>query len=281
MGQKKEELYKPKISDFSQEATNRAVLNMTLQNPVTLYPTAIGILSAITLLLFSPSLVTYGLTILGGVLGIGSWCVNFFLRYEYWRSKYLNKLQKALDLHEKKIQEELRQELLESEKIEDAKHFILQGSEQVNKIKSKFENFENILTSKLDPHEITFDRFLGTSKQVYISVLNNLHEANTRLKTIQEIDLTYIENRLKQLSQLESLAAADIQEKKTLETRFELRKKQMDQVNVILTKNEEAMTLLDQTTAALVDIKVTNTGNLDSAIADLEEIASRIDEYSE
>ena len=112
-----------------------------------------------------------------------------------------------------------------------------------------------MLADKLNRKELTFARYLGTAEQVYLSVLDNLLSVASTLKSAATIDSSYIQSRLDLLGSIETPAEADLQETQTLNKRLDLRVKQLERVNTLLTKNEVAMTELDNTTAAISQMR--------------------------
>ncbi|KJR42731.1 hypothetical protein MCHI_001369 [Candidatus Magnetoovum chiemensis] len=273
----------PTIKDFSLEATNKAVIKETMQSPLSLYSTALGVLGAAASVVFEPSLALVGLAAGGLSLGVGSWIVNYFFRGDTYAGKYIERLNEQLEAYKQITYEKVEKELTKCENIPGAEKYAKQAVEQFSLSAEKFNNFLDILQSKLDTNELTYSRYSLSAEKVYLSVLDNLEEILSLLKSISSIDEQYIKYRLKEVDDLEEQAPADIKEKETLNERFQLLKKQLDRVNTLLTANEEAMTALDQTTAAFAAIK-TSVGNvnvdMETARKELEELAKRAHEYS-
>ena len=92
-----EQTSSPSIGDFSQKATQKAVLNNTLQHPLTLYPVAVGVLGTLGILLFQAPLLAVGAAIGGFGIGVGSWIVNYLIRNKTWANRYIESLHKKLD----------------------------------------------------------------------------------------------------------------------------------------------------------------------------------------
>jgi hypothetical protein len=128
---------------------------------------------------------------------------------------------------------------------------------------------------------VTFGRYLGSAEQVYLAVLDNLDKMATILESISTIDVSYIEERLQALKKLKSTAPADEEERKTLLERRTLRDDKLQEVNSLLTENEQAITEIEKATVSLVAITRSRAAvDMDTARKQLEELASRAHQYA-
>ncbi len=283
MTRKRNDSAPPAIHEFSVETTDRAVLRTTLQHPATLYPAAVGILSGIAGILLEPSLLVFGLSLGGLSLGVGSWIINYFFRGDSFAKAYIQVLSERMERHKQEALRSVIEDLKVSKKIHNAEDYTMQGIEQYNKVRQKFKNLRSLLDEKLKKGELTHVRYLGSAEQVYLSVLDNLKEVVTVLKTISAIDTDYINSRLVELEGLREPSPADMQEIRTLKERKQLRDKQFKRVSELLTWNEEALTTLDKTSTSLADMKTVRSisgTDIERARKELEELASRAHEYS-
>ena len=268
--------------DFSQKATNKVVLQETLQHPLTLAGAAFGVLGGLATVLFDGGI---GLALVAGsgaAVGLGSFLVNYFGRGKTFADRHLRKMHEQLLARQQQALLKLRADLEQLGDIPGAEQYVKQGRDQFAKAQKKYSNFEQMLGEKLGQHELTYGRYLGTAEQVYLALLDNLLEATHRLAAIQEIDLNYIDERRATLSQQPSLAEADQAELATLAKRADLRQTQIDLVNALMTANEEALTALDLATAAVTQLQ-TGKGRaavaLDEAMGELQVLAGRVREY--
>jgi hypothetical protein len=272
----------PPLSDFSQKAIQRAVLKEGLAHPLTLFPPALGLISGLAGFLFSVPLL---FAIMAGtfVIGAGSIIVNIFLLSERSASRYIRRLNAKLKEHEKYVLASLEKDLLECSSIKGGEHYAPQGVEQFRRIQEKYQNVLDLLEQKLSSGELTFGRFSGAAEQVYLSTLNNLKQVVATLQSAGTIDPGYIEGRLEQLAMLKQKSEADGKEVDTLKKRRALREEQLDKVNHLLTRNEEAMTEMETTTAAIADMQTDGSfaaTDFDHAITLLQELAQRAHMYN-
>ena len=264
------------VGDFSQQAVTRAVLSNTLQHPLTLYPLVAGVLGmAGTFVLGFPFSVLVGsLSAVGG--GVMSWIVNFFFRGDVFARRYIEGCQEAVALQRRKLLDTMHEELAQCQSIPGAEEFSKQGMEQLAQIQTRLATLQEILADKLDRGELIYSRYLGVAEQVYLSVLDNLKDLITVLKSTSTIDMDYISHRLSELNTLENPTDADREEVETLTRRKGLRDQQLQRGNVLLTRNEEAMTHLDDATASVANMDTEDTGaevDLEAAIGELQRLA--------
>lgn len=272
----------PQEIDFSKSATNKAVVHQINQHPVSVYPTAVGILSGAWILLLEPTTLAIVLTIGGLTLGLGNWVINYSFRRDTLANKYTKKLNKLLEKEKEKALVSLGKNLERCKGIVGAENFSVQGVTQLSQIQEKFETLDKVLSDKMVPGEMTYNRYAGTAEQVYLSVLDNLKNVVSMLKSIASIDLNSVEQRLSFFEDKMKLSSLDENEINTLQKRKNMYLSQLNKVDELLTKNEEAMTGLDQTSVELSNVK-TEKGMADVDLEDsrqqLEELAERVHLY--
>ena len=269
--------------DFSQNAIQKAVREKIIQNPVSVYSAALGIVGIVAANILFPSFLLILCSIGLISFGIISAIVNFAARKTVFETKHLGYLNKLLDKQKQLVLSRLKRELNKFSSSKGLEVYSGQAVQQFEKIRTKFENFKRILSEKFDTTEITYGRFFGTTEQLYLSVLDNLEDIMNSLGTISNIDDAYIKERLQYLEGLESPEDADKREIATLMTRKQLKEKSLLQINELLTINEEAMTQIDLTMATISQTKTKmGRASIDMEIArkDLEELITRTKKYS-
>lgn len=273
----------PDANDFSDEAVKKAVWKEIFQKPLTLWPSAIGVVAGVAILILEPSLIVF-LIAGGGVgLGFGSFLVNAAKRKSL-ASRYISKLHKKILKEREEALEDLEQELNDCiEIVPDAGEHVRQGITQIKMAQERFEVFKDILAEKLDTAELTYSRFIVTAEQVYLTVIENLRQVASLLKSVSTIDSDYISKRLSALNKLKTKEKADEDEIKTLIERQNLRVSQLNDVNNLLTRNEEALTLIDKTTAAVAKMKIESGATIDWEVVrqELEALIRRVSKASQ
>jgi hypothetical protein len=269
--------------DFSQKAINKAILARIIQNPFSIYSIALGGvgLFSVYILLSQPIVFIVAMGLLSA--GVMSYFFNFFFRKNTIANQYLDHLNKQLETQKDALLNRLINELAKYDKVEELKNYANQAKIQFNKIKEKFMSFKNMLKDKFNVRELTYARFVGTTEQLYLSVLDNLENISHSLKNANNIDISYIEERFKYLHSLSDPEDADKREIETLTKRKNLRKRQLEKINDLLTINEEAMTQIDMTMASISELKTKAshaTMSMENARNDLEDLIKRTQKYS-
>jgi len=270
----------PGISDFAPEAVRRAIRNESLTHPATLYPGVVGVLGAIAWGLFGAPILL-GVTLGAFLISMTGMTVNYFFRDKVIAGRYVELLKKQLAEKEERLLENLHQDLISCKGITGADHFTKQGLDQFEKIRHKYENLNKLVDEKLGSGELSLGGVWAATEQVYLGVLENLRNVVNSLQSISTIDPVYINDRLSWLSGLEKPDDADLREIETLRKREQLRIDQFQRVNEYLTRNEEALTRLEEATIAVSAIRSDDgfTGiDTEHSVERLRELAQEINE---
>lgn len=271
----------PHLQDFSHGAIQRHVLRQGLTHWLTLYPPALGLPLGFAAYLFNVP-VLYLAALGGATLGMASAVINIFFRGDALSSRYLNDLAEQVREQERSTLEKLGRALEQMRTLPGAEDHAEQAVEQLDRLQVKLDNLRRLLTEKFRQGELSYGRFLGAAEQVQLGCFDNLRQMVSLLQSISSIDLAYIEKRLKQLDKVAPLVEADRKERETLLRRQCLRTDQLEQINELLTANEEAMTAIQETVAAVATISTDHSlakGDLETAIAQLQQVAARARHY--
>lgn len=272
----------PKTADFLPKAIRNAVLDIGIKHPATIYPVAIGVSSSFVGWLFGLPFL-YIIALAGILLG-PAWAVSqIFFFNEKIGSSYIRRLNEKQQEYERYVRESLEIGLKECRNIKGLEEHATQGAEQCKSIKTKLENIQELLELKLRSGEITFGRFLGAAEQVSLSVLDNLQSVVSTLKSASSINTDYIRNRFDELARRGQRTEDDIKEEEALKKRLHIREDQLFKVNRLLTLNEEAMTEMENISAAVADWQTDGRfadTDFESAITRLQELAEHAHEYN-
>jgi len=275
----------PDLQELSKDATKKAVLMATLESPITLYSTGVGILGTLAVGLFGAATIPLAAAFGGFGLGVGSWLFNYYGRGDQLADRHIQKFFAELEKRRNEVIKELERSFkkIKSRSKGELRAFADQAAQQFRMAPDRFQTARRTLEQKLTPGELTFGRYLGASERVYLSVLDNLSLTLSLLQSAGTIDAKYIASRRKALRALENPQEADRQEMKTLDEREQLMRGQLDKVNALLTQNEVAITQMDKLNAALAEAKIVQgrtSQDLDSALAEMEDLAQRVQHYS-
>lgn len=260
--------------DLSPVAVKRAVLVNATQRPLTVYGAAAACLGGAFALLFSPSIVALGVLGGGAVVGLSSWVWEFGINGNKYANDFVRCYRQEL---ESRRQEALDSLLKDLRLIGD-----MQGIQQINAFRDKYDTFVDILDRKLTPGELTYNRYLSIAEQVFLGGLDNLENVAVALKSISAIDVERLQVEIKKLS---SSTDDNSQEKlRTLKARLDLRTQQVDYVQNLVLENEKALTQLDHVSTKIATIN-TQQGrsqiDLEDAMKELQRLIQRADNYSD
>ncbi|MFH1117298.1 MAG: hypothetical protein V1792_25550 [Pseudomonadota bacterium] len=270
----------PGIRDFAPEAVRRAIRNESLTHPATLYPGVVGILGALAWGLFGAP-VLLGVSLGAFLVSLTGLTVNYCFRDKIIEGRYVEVLKKRLEEKEERLLKDLHQDLLECGDIVGAENFAKQGSVQFEKIRRKYDDLNQLVEDKLGSGELSLGGVWAATEQVYLGALENLRNVVDSLRSVSTIDPVYIGDRLTWLSGLEKPDDADLREMEALRKREQLRIDQFQRVNEYLTRNEEALTRLEEATIAVSGIRSDNgfTGaDTQQSVERLRELAREIHE---
>ncbi len=260
--------------DFSPTAIHSQVRRDTLVKPYVLYPVAVAILGGLASILLEPSWLSVSAIIGGSLIGAGSWFFDAVLRKETHAAKYLSRMRSILGERVADSIHNLKRDLGRVKSKE--------GLRQLSRLEDKYATFQDLLQRKLSRSELTYDRYLGMTEQVYLAGLDNLNSVAGIMQSIGAMDAAHIKRRIKELTALTAPDEADKKELSALQARQELRQRQLAKVSTLLSQNEEAMTSMDQLMAALAEM---NSGasratmDMESAMQELERLAGRAGQY--
>ncbi len=266
----------PKPGDYLPSAIKKAVISVGAKHPVTVYPIALGFSCAFIGWLFAiPLLIKIGIAglILGPAYALGA----IFIFNKKTSSQYVNLMNKRQKEYERYIKILIKKGLQETKSIPGAEQFAIQGTKQFDDTEEKYQNVKELLDIKLKDTELTYGRFLGAAEQVSLSVLDNLKNVISLIKSAGSIHPDYINKQIKAITSNETMTKEDENQIVTLKQRLDLHGQQFGKVKQLLAKNEEAMTEMEKISAAIAD------WNTDSKFADtdFENAITRLHELAE
>jgi hypothetical protein len=262
----------------------RLALSRTIQHPLTLYPTALGVLGAVGIGLFGPVTVAVAAAVAGLGVGLGHLATQVLVRPESVAAQHYRELHAQLAEKRARMLIELESGLKKSCDVEACKAYASQGLQQFGMVQKRFDTMQSLLASKFEPTELTYSRYYVAGEQAFLAVLDTLDSIVGRLQSACAIDPKYHDERVNAVKRQKSRAAADEEELRTLRERMSLRDAQLDTVNTLLTFNENAITEFDRVNAAIAGVKGVKSQtavDLDSAMHELESLAARAKKFSE
>jgi len=276
-------IFPPKTSDFLPESIKSYVRTIALKNPVTVYLIAIGASCGFVGWLFGMQMLYFGMA--GGIFAGIFWALaQIFIFNDKIGKKYIKQLNIRQNTYEQFLRKMVESGLQECLSVKEVEKFVLQGINQCINIKEKLNSVQELLDLKLKKEEITYGRFLGAAELVHLSVLDNLKDIISILKSSGSINDDYIQERFTEIGGIDNHTQDDMNQKQTLEKRLELKEKQLARVKHLLTRNEEAMTEMEVISSEVAQWKSDHRFSdvsFESAISRLQELAQHAHEYNE
>ena len=256
-------------TDLSPGAIKKAVLGQTLQHPTVVYPAVLGVLGGIGAAVVAGTPLILGAVAVAGGAAAVAFAVNYFARHDRIAGTYLAQLRQRMAEEREAHIADLAADLKAVKSNE--------GVRQLERISAKIKAFQEVLTERLSPSELTFARFSAIAEAVFLAAIDNLRAIHLALKTLAAIDEKYIAERLRQLKD-----GKDNAEAQGLRDQLEQAAKLHERVKARLGQNERAMAELDRATAAVGEMRTgadRPTLDIETAMQELARIAQRSADY--
>jgi len=254
--QEEKAVFSPRPEDFEEQAIIRALNKSIMDNwfvGASIGAIPVGILTSF---LFGTGV---GIPIIGGALlfGGGAWAWKRFFKGDKFFDQYRNHLRQLLDEDTERRRNELQQSL--------DSYGNRRACEQLEQFQNKIKVFIEILDMKFpDKNQLTYNRYYTIAQEVFLSGIDNLNEVLLIHKTLDAIDMDYIERSLQRIEDREQDAATKRERSSLLQSKQNYKDQQQDIKNLIA-QNEEALSKLDEAIVQVQDIKrsANNEGQLD------------------
>jgi hypothetical protein len=247
-----------KLKEVSPDVIRKHVLNSSLKNPIMKTTLVLGLLSA------GVGFFVVGIVCSILVLGVSLGIMGIIFSLSYWgfrdniKQDYLEELQKKITEQKNKKLKELKSDLDYCLKFTGKDKYVVQARKQYDDINNKFSSFEKLLVKKFNPNELTFARFMETAEQTYGAILDNLETIVLSFIALKDVDLDYLENRYEELKKVINSKQSenfDLEEFQAIQTRIDSREQKFYEVDEILSKNEKALTELQNLSFQLSSVK--------------------------
>jgi hypothetical protein len=273
--QEEKAILTPRPEDFEEQAIIKALNKSIMDNwfvGASIGAIPVGILTSILLG------TGIGIPIIGGalLLGGGTWAWKRFFKGDKFFDQYRDHLRQLLDEDTERRRHELQQSL----EAYGNKH----ACEQLEQFQIKIRVFIEILDIKFpDKNQLTYNRYYTISQEVFLSGIDNLNEVLLMHKTLDAIDLDYIERSLQRLERKEQDDATKRERISLLQSKQKFLDQQQDIKN-LMAQNEEALGKLDEAIVQVQDIKRSANSesqlDMEASIEQLHRIAQQSYKFS-
>lgn len=266
-------LHKSLAKDMSPKAVKKSVVSTAAQRPLTIYPAALSVLGGVFAVFIDANVFSLAALGAGAAITSVSWLWEYFVRGNQHAGDFIRRCREELETKRRAALGQLEKDLRDAGDQ--------RGLKQIQLFKDKYQNFVEILSRKLDPTELTYQRYLTIAEQVFLGGLDNLEHAALAMKSVSAIDVAHLESELSVLERDDSDAAKKrVAEKRA---RLSLRESQLLRASALLLENEKALTQLDHVSAKIADVK-TKQGraqvDLEDAMAELQHLILNTENYS-
>jgi hypothetical protein len=262
--QEEKAVFIPRIEDFEEKAIITALNKSIMDNwfvGASIGAIPVGILT--TILLGTG----VGIPIIGGALlfGGGTWAWKRYFKGDRFFEQYRDHLRQLLDEDTERRRIVLQQSL----ESYGNRH----ACEQLEQFQTKISVFIEILGLKFpDKNQLTYNRYYTIAQEVFLSGIENLNEVLLIHKTLDAIDLEYIERSLRRLEAREQDTAAKREQSSLLQSKQQYHDQQEDIKN-LMAQNEEALSKLDEAIVQVQEIKRSaNNSSLPDMDASIEQL---------
>jgi hypothetical protein len=273
--QEEKAVFTPRVEDFEEKAIITALNRSIMDNwfvGASIGAIPVGILTAILLG------TSVGIPIIGGaiVLGGGTWAWKRFFKGDKFFDQYRNYLRQLLDEDTKRKRDNLQISL-------DA-YGNRHACEQLEQFQNKIDVFVEILNLKFpDKNQLTYNRYYTIAQEVFLSGMDNLNEVLLIHKTLDAIDMDYIERSLQRIVNREQDAATKRERSSLLLSKQQYLDQQQD-IKDLMAQNEEALSKLDEAIVQVQDIKRSSNNesqlDMEASIEQLHRMAQQSFKFS-
>jgi len=236
----------PMKYDFSQKAIKNALVQRANHHWSLKYSVSFiggtllfGTLFGFTYPIFLVILSTFGFSAI-------SWVYNMFISAGNFEKSYVKNLQDKIREQTKVKQLTLKVNLLQYD--------CLNGAEQLVQFQTKFDILVDIIKSKFDETQLTYNRYYGIVQEVFLSGIDNLSDVVVAYVTLTSIDVSYIKKRLKKLKNDKTDNLIVKKELTALQNSLKSFEHQQQKIKSLLSENAVALGQLDETVVAISEI---------------------------
>jgi len=262
------------LEDLKPEAIKKALTKKVKKSWVTTTTYGLPIFVICLALAFGMSLANIITLILGslGLIVFVRYVFPFFFLYDSFKKKRTEEIREEIEQRNAAKRLEVKEKLKELE--------MQQGAEQFNQILETFNTLIDVLGRKFSVTELAYMKYYVISQSVLEAAMNNLLEI-TLIKTNLDqgaIDPEELEKRIKYLERSKGGLCKD--ELNALKERLELYRTQSEKIDRFIAQNEQAITQMIKTTAAISEVDTLDQAGklkMEEAMAELKDAVMRLD----
>ncbi len=176
-------------ADLQSGNVGRAILKKTVSHPATTFPVALGGLALLWSVVIGPSEPAVLATLLGFVVGAGSWVVNYFIRGERLTAEYVQQLTIQLAQNRKAEFQKLVTDC-------DAADFT-EGGTEASELIAAFNELRDYLMAAKAKGNHGVEQYLALAHDAFHQGIAVLRKALGTFQALQRIDLAGLEKEVR------------------------------------------------------------------------------------
>lgn len=157
------------------------------------------------------------------------------------------------------------------------------AASQLIRANDKFDSFIDLLNNKLDPSEITYNKFFNIVENVYFKTLEHLEKISFKLKALENIDISFINKRLTDIKKMTSLNKETVKELEALRERKLTAEVEKKGINNLISLNENILNEIDNIRIKIANLETTGEReelDLEFSISELRKLSKQIELYN-
>ncbi len=273
-----DDMREDKLEEFSEESITKAVLNETLQHPLTIIPATLGGVSLVAMLLLGPLAVEFFIAaVIFSTLGVATWVINYFLRGSVFVQRYFERLLSEQQRAKRASYLQIREKLAELVEYPEA----LRAYDELMNAYDKFlgmlkeQSNQPITVSELSKHaQATLDKGMET--------LNNVAGV---LSAMQSVDISKLSMDKQQLEETLSrypennLVEQQRRQREATEKRIQALQERIDTYHECETLAQELLASCEQCENALENglLKLSGRAAISGATPDVDDVVASME----
>lgn len=241
--------------NLPEKASSRALQSRRVSSTLTIGGVTVACVGAVSVLAFAGSWIGLFAVVLGMIAGTVGVVGSFVARNRY-RSAALGEMHQEISRESASAEYQLRRQLTRLRYETHVESEATRALTQLSQIEERFGRFDALLREKMNPGELTFDRYHGVAESAVRNVVAGLEEAARVIGELQSL-------------RAEGAGAARSEREK--------------RIAALLGANEKAIAQLDDLNSALGRITDSDgdvVKRLEATLGELEHLAKQADKYS-
>lgn len=248
--------YVPQAEDFTHQAIQKAVLKLSLEHPLTIYPFVISIISLLYLVLIGLNIDVFAITLGGGAVSIGSWIYHFFIIGDKLAREHVETL--------RKLRQKNKFDEIDSIRNTFIGRKFKEGSQAASELRLAYKRLHNYLLSHKRSNDLHVQHFIVLAEDAFEKGVNILRQVLQTFLALRVMDNEKLRREIElwknELSALNDFPAEETKRKalevkiQTNENRLKLFSERSDEIVHLLAECERIEGALDSAYLQVIEL---------------------------